>query len=48
MKFHPYGQPALVELPKDATVQDLKTLAHFNRIVMNYIKMKIIEKKEQI
>lgn len=45
MKWHPYGQPYLVELPKDATVQDLKSLAHFNRIIKNYLKMRKIEKK---
>lgn len=42
MKFHPYGQPCLVELPKGTTVQDLKTLAHFNRIIRNYLKMRKI------
>lgn len=43
MKFHPYGQPYLVELPKGATVQDLKSLAHFNRIIRNYLLMLKLE-----
>ena len=44
MKFHPYGQPYLVELPNGTTVQDLKTLANFNRIIRNYLKMQKLEK----
>ena len=47
MKFHLYGQKGLVELPKDATVQDLKSLAYFNRIIKNYIKMKKINNYEE-
>ena len=45
MKFHPYGQPYLVELPKDTTTQDLKTLAHFNRIIRNYLLMRKLDKR---
>ena len=45
MNFHLYGQPNLVKLPKDATTQDLRSLAWFNRIIRNYIKMKKIEKR---
>ena len=45
MKFHIYGQPTFVKLPKGTTVQDLRTLAHFNRIVKNYAKMCEIEKR---
>lgn len=45
MKFHPYGQPYLVELPKNTTVQDLKSLAYFNRIIRNYLVMQKLEKK---
>ena len=45
MKFHLYGQPTLVDLPKDATVQDLRSLAWFNRIIRNYLKMKKIDAK---
>lgn len=44
MKFHIYGQPSFVKLPKGATVQDLKSLAYFNKIIKNYIKMMNIEK----
>ena len=43
MKFHPYGQPYLVELPKGTTAQDLKALADFNRIIRNYLLMLKLE-----
>ena len=39
MKFHIYGQPTFVKLPKWTTIQDLRALAHFNRIIKNYVKM---------
>jgi len=45
MKFHFYGQPTFTELPKSTTIQDLRGLARFNRIMKNYAKMKIIEKR---
>lgn len=48
MKFHPYGASGLVTLPKDATTQDLRTLAWFNRIVKNYIKMQTIWKANHL
>lgn len=44
MKFHIYGQTGFVKLPKTTTVQDLRTLARFNGIIKNYLKMKKIEK----
>ena len=44
MKFHLYGQPTFVELPKGTTVQDLREYAYFNRIMKNYAKMCRIEK----
>ena len=47
MKFHPYGASGLVKLPNDATTQDLRTLAWFNRIVKNYIKMQTINTKQR-
>lgn len=39
MKFHIYGQPSFVRLPKSATVRDLRALSHFNRVIRNYLKM---------
>lgn len=39
MKFHFYGQRDFIELPKNTTVEDLKALAHFNRILKNYAKL---------
>ena len=39
MKFHIYGQQRLMDLPEGATVQDLKTLAYFNKVIMCYLKM---------
>lgn len=39
MKFHFYGQPYFIELPKGTIVEDLKTLAWFNRIIKNKPKM---------
>lgn len=43
MKFHIYGQRGLVDLPDNTTVEDLRYLASFNRIIKNYLKMKKIE-----
>ena len=43
MKFHPYGTSGRI-LQKKLTTQDLRTLAWFNRIVKNYLKMKRISK----
>lgn len=44
MKFHLYGQRMLVKLPKGTTVRDLRSIAHFNRIIRNYLMMCKIEK----
>ncbi len=44
MKFHPYGASGRI-LQKQLTTQDLRTLAWFNRIVKNYIKMQTINAK---
>lgn len=44
MKFHLYGQKGLTELPSGTTAQDLRSLAHFNRVIKNYLKMRKIEK----
>ena len=43
MRFHLYGQESFVKLPKDTTIQDLRTLAYFNRIIKYYLKMCRIE-----
>lgn len=43
MRFHLYGQKSSVKLPKGTTTQDLRTLAYFNRIIKNYLKMCRIE-----
>ena len=44
MRFHPYKQPYLVELPKGTTIRDLQALADFNRIIKNYMQMvKLLE-----
>ena len=43
MRFHLYGQPGLVDLPDSTTVEDIRSLASFNRIIKNYLKMKKIE-----
>ena len=47
MKVHLYGLPYFIKLPQDATTQDLRSLAHFNKIIKNYAKMCRIEKEEQ-
>ena len=39
MKFHLFGQSKFIELPNTTTIQDLRTLAWFNRIIKNYLKM---------
>ena len=44
MKIHFYGQPSFTNLPKGTTTQDLRSLAHFNRIMKNYAKLCRIEK----
>ena len=43
MKFHFYGQKVLTDLPDDTTIQDLRVLAWFNRIIKNRLKMERIE-----
>lgn len=51
MKFHLFGQPTFVELPSSTTIKDLRTLAAFNRIIKNYLKINIIKnghKKDEI
>ena len=47
MQFHIYGQSGFVKLPKTTTIQDLRTLAHFNCIIRNYLKMEKIAKRKQ-
>lgn len=48
MKFHFYAQKGLVNLPKGTTVQDLKSLASFNCIIRNYLKIRqLLEKGKQ-
>ena len=47
MKFHFYGQPSFTNLPKGTTTQDLRSLAHFNRIMKNYAKLCRIEKNDK-
>lgn len=45
MKFHLYGTKGFVKLPKGTNTGDLRTLAHFNKIIKNYLKMKTIKDK---
>ena len=47
MKFHIYSQQGLVDLPDSTTVEDLRSLASFNRIIKNYIKMERIENENK-
>lgn len=47
MKFHPYNASGRI-LQKQLTTQDLRTLAWFNRIVKNYIKMQTIWKRKTL
>lgn len=42
MKFHLYGQRGFVKLPKNTTTEDLRSLAQFNKIIKNYLKMEKI------
>lgn len=39
MRFHPYKQPYLVELPKGTTIRDLQAIVEFHRIIKNYMQM---------
>ena len=45
MKYHAYGQKSLMRLPKSTTIEDLRALTWFNRVVKNYLKMRLIEKE---
>lgn len=48
MKFHFYGQKGLINLPNGTTVEDLKSLASFNCIIRNYLKIRqLLEKGKQ-
>lgn len=44
MKFHFFGQSKLIELPNTTTIQDLRALAWFNRVIKNYLMMQRIKK----
>lgn len=43
MKFHFYGQRDFVELSENTTIGDLQSLAFFNRVIKNYLKMDRLE-----
>ena len=45
MKFHIYGQKFFIDLPSSTTVQDLRSLAAFNRLIRNYLMMLKIEEE---
>lgn len=45
MKFHIYGQKPFIDLPPSTTVQDLRSLAAFNRLIRNYLMMLKIEEE---
>ena len=45
MKFHIYGQKSFIDLPASTTVEDLKSLAAFNRVIRNYLMMLKIEEE---
>ena len=45
MKFHIYGQKSFIDLPLSTTVQDLRSLAAFNRLIRNYLMMLKIEEE---
>lgn len=47
MKFHIYGQPTFIHLPKTTTIQDLRSLAHFNKIIRNYLLMDKMLKEDK-
>lgn len=47
MKFHIYGQRGLADLPDSTTIEDLRSLASFNRIIKNYTKMERIENENK-
>ena len=47
MKFHFYGQKVLTDLPDDTTIQDLRVLMRFNRIIKNVFKMERIERRKE-
>ncbi len=43
MRFHIYGQKSLIELPNGTTIEDLRSLAVFNRIIKKYLKLLKLE-----
>ena len=45
MKFHIYGQKSFIDLPSSTTIQDLRSLAAFNRLIRNYLMMLKIEEE---
>ena len=44
MKFHIYGQRSFIDLPSSTTIQDLRSLAAFNRLIRNYLMMLKLKK----
>lgn len=47
MKFHFYGQKGFVNLPRHTTIEDLRALAHFNKVIKNYLKMERLKEEEK-
>lgn len=43
MKFYFYGQKDFVELSENTTIGDLQSLAFFNRVIRNYLKIDKLE-----
>lgn len=43
MKFHFYGQKDFVELLENTTISDLQSLAFFNKVIRNYLKINKLE-----
>ena len=43
-RIHLYGQPA-IRVRQTMTVEDMRSIAHFNCIIRNYIKMNKIKNR---
>lgn len=45
--IHIFGQPKPTKVSHPLTVQDMRSVAFFNRIIKNYLKMNKIQKRKE-
>ena len=46
--IHIFGQPKPTKVSHPLTVQDMRSIGFFNRIIKNYLKINIIKKRNEV